>query len=372
MISSENTFINLSFFPIRKDLVDFIKARHKVDRRIYNRLEREWNVIQVGHLARGVQMRGGKKEKFFPSFSTFFAIPRKSMRYIQTKKPSVVLVHSFAFPLQTLVLKWMLPRDTTFIFQHHAEKPFRNPLKRLLQKRACRGGQAFFFAAKELAEQFVKARIIKDRGKIVEMMEVSTVIAPQPKHLAREALGLGEKTILLWVGRLNTNKDPMTVLRAMKVIKEQGRPLALYMVFGLEEMLEQVQSFIREVSLEDHVRLIGPVKHEVMEKWYSAADYYISASHYEGSGVALCEAMACGCVPVVTDIPSFRTMTRDGACAYLYRAGDHQQLAHILSKLDRAEDLKRGTLAIEIFQEDLSYEAIATKLYDTVSAIKKI
>ena len=41
---------------------------------------------------------------------------------------------------------------------------------------------------------------------------------------------------------------------------------------------------------------------------YSAADLFVVGSHHQGSGYALMEACACGAVPVVTAIPTFRLM----------------------------------------------------------------
>ena len=46
----------------------------------------------------------------------------------------------------------------------------------------------------------------------------------------------------------------------------------------------------------------------------------MSASHHEGSGYALIEAIACGVAPCVTDIPASRALT--GSIGRLWRAGD--------------------------------------------------
>ena len=56
-----------------------------------------------------------------------------------------------------------------------------------------------------------------------------------------------------------------------------------------------------------------------MEDWYNSADFIISASHYEGSGVAVCRKPChAGCIPILSDIPSFRAMTGEGSCGFLY------------------------------------------------------
>ena len=79
------------------------------------------------------------------------------------------------------------------------------------------------------------------------------------------------------------------------------------MLFGEKDLLEEIEKFIAEsLRLKDKVHLVGKRSHDELESWFSAADYYISSSHREGGSYALTEAMACGCIPIVTSIPSSR------------------------------------------------------------------
>ena len=57
-----------------------------------------------------------------------------------------------------------------------------------------------------------------------------------------------------------------------------------------------------------------------------AADVFVLGSHREGSGYSLIEALACGLPPVVTDIPSFRSLTAAGAVGALWPCGDARAL----------------------------------------------
>src|SRR6185295_19645288 len=84
----------------------------------------------------------------------------------------------------------------------------------------------------------------------------------------------------------------------------------LSMVYSESELLDDVQRRVKNsAALRQRVRLVGAVPHERMAAFFSAADLYVGGSHHEGSGYALIEACACGAVPVVTDIPTFRLIT---------------------------------------------------------------
>ena len=61
-----------------------------------------------------------------------------------------------------------------------------------------------------------------------------------------------------------------------------------------------------------------------------AADLFVLGSHREGSGYSLIEALACGLPPVVTDIPSFRSLTGGGAVGKLWPCDDPRALCEAL------------------------------------------
>ncbi|HEX3386522.1 MAG TPA: glycosyltransferase, partial [Mucilaginibacter sp.] len=87
------------------------------------------------------------------------------------------------------------------------------------------------------------------------------------------------------------------------------------------------------INLSPHresITLVGELPHDELQYWFNSADFTLSASHYEGSGTAVCEAMSCGCVPIVTDIPSFRMITDNGRCGLLYEPGNEHALLDAL------------------------------------------
>src|SRR5947209_9561398 len=54
----------------------------------------------------------------------------------------------------------------------------------------------------------------------------------------------------------------------------------------------------------------GPVAHETLLAYYHKASAYCQLSMDETFGVATAEAMSCGCIPVVSDVPSLEEVTR--------------------------------------------------------------
>jgi glycosyltransferase involved in cell wall biosynthesis len=80
-------------------------------------------------------------------------------------------------------------------------------------------------------------------------------------------------------------------------------------------------------GLSNRIHLHGYQKNEKLAAYYQAADVYLSASHIDGSSVALMESMACGCPALVSDIPSNLEWITDGVEGWAFHDGDADDLA---------------------------------------------
>jgi glycosyltransferase involved in cell wall biosynthesis len=296
----------------------------------------------------------------FLNLNSFFNLLKLS-RIINREKHSIVFLHGFNSPIQALILRTFLDKQIKLVVQHHAEKPYLNSFKGFIQKLAYRNLSAYVFATKALATQYIQKKIINEGGRIEEIMEGSTLFQLKDKQACRKALNLNDEKIFLWVGRLDVNKDPLTALKAFKAYKEQGANFKLYLFYHSASLEKEVTDYVSRNILSEHVILRGKVPHEELETWYNAADFFISASHYEGSGYALCEAMACGCVPIASSIPSFRMMTDEGRIGKLFEAGNSNDL---LAKLVEVEQINFNDARLSVrdqFANHLSFRAISEK-----------
>ena len=99
---------------------------------------------------------------------------------------------------------------------------------------------------------------------------------------------------------------------------------------------------------------------------------FVVGSHHEGSGYALMEALACGAMPVVTDIPTFRLLTADGTLGALWTPGDAGDCARALVAAPPESDAERERVA-DHFARELSWDAVgrrAVEIYRQVVAAR--
>ena len=297
--------------------------------------------------------------------------PWRMHRLIKKQKPDVVFVNGLIFPLQVLQLRVVLGNSVKIIGIHHAEKPFKG-LKKKFQRLADSCIDAYLFASSEFGKEWVQNGNISSRKKIYEVMEASSVFHPSDRNENLDRLSVKGHPVYLWVGRLNANKDPLTVVKAFLRFQQKHTAARLYMIYHEEDLLQEVKELLCQYeSATDVIRLIGKIPHEQMIDWYNNADFIISASHYEGSGVAVCEAMSCGCIPLLTDILSFRMMTGRGKCGFLYQPGNDNELLTVLLKTKNIDIEKERTKVLRQFKEELSFEAIGLKIEQVIKSLTK-
>ncbi|MGV3504798.1 MAG: glycosyltransferase family 4 protein [Adhaeribacter sp.] len=311
----------------------------------------------------------GVKFSFFRKKNRFWTIPFHTHRYLARLKPDLVLVQGLIFPLQVLCLRLALGPGPKILVQHHGEQPFKG-WRAVFQKLADRYIQAYLFTSSGNALPFMQANIISSRFKCYEVLEASTALQPQDKAEARSRLGISGHFNFLWVGRLNANKDPLTLLEAFGQYLQVNDQARLYLIYQEESLLPAVKDLVaQKPALQKALILVGRVPREQLATWYSAADYYVSASHQEGSGYALLEALACGCVPIVTDIPSFRRITGGGQFGYLYPAGNPGKLLACFLSLPEKQPEACSAALRRHFEKNLSFQAIARQLTALVTSL---
>ena len=226
------------------------------------------------------------------------------------------------------------------------------------------------FTHREQARPFVEAGVLPDAMPIFEVLEVSSWFTPGDQDEARRATGLGGEPCLLWIGHLDPNKDPLTVLAAFEAAAPHLADPHLWCCYESTELLQQVRDRVRSSGvLRDRVHLLGRIPHERVEHLGRAADFLIGGSHRESTGVAVVEAMACGATPLVSDIPSLRRITGEGEVGSLTPPGDSPAMTRALLEW-AARD--RSTLRRRVrkhFEERLSFDAVARQLCDAYEGV---
>jgi glycosyltransferase involved in cell wall biosynthesis len=334
--------------------------------------------------AEAIAAAGARRSAVVQRFPRRATIRRSGIEYVFTDRaigaavgalqPDVVHVNGLIFPVRTWALRRVLARPVAIVAQNHSDTAAmgRAPLLRFLGRATRDAVDAFLFAAPAHVERWRRAGFVAPTHQTHVVMEASTRLRPVPCGDARARTGVSGSPALVWIGRLNDNKDPLTVLDAFEMYALTSPDATMTMVFGTSGLVDAVRDRVaRSPTLRDRVRLVGSVPHEEIAVYLSAADLFIVGSHHEGSGYALIEALACGATPVVTRIPSFRLLTRDGEVGALWPPGDASGCADaIQTAAGRARDVPRERI-VDYFERHFSWAAIGRRAIAIYAGVRE-
>ncbi|MEM7284471.1 MAG: glycosyltransferase [Pseudomonadota bacterium] len=127
----------------------------------------------------------------------------------------------------------------------------------------------------------------------------------------RQEFGFHESMkVILSVGRLDHQKDPLLLLKAFAALR-QKRPDTGLVFIGEGVLRPDVEAVVREQSLGEVVKLPGLRNPDQIARYHNGADVYCLSSVYEGMPISLLEALACGTPAVSTDAGEARRLIRE-------------------------------------------------------------
>jgi glycosyltransferase involved in cell wall biosynthesis len=298
-------------------------------------------------------------------------LPRRLCALVRELRPDVVHFSGLGFSRELWILRSVLPR-VPIVAQAHSSL-MAVGWRRWYFRWGSELLDAAMFCAMGYGELFKRSGLLPELLPVFEVIEGSTSFIPGDRLEARAKSGLDGDPCLFWLGNLDANKDPIMVLDAVAAAAPALPALRLYMCFRGKSLLVEVRERLASnPALRERVVLIGELPHRAIETHLRAADFLVQASHREGSGYGVIEALACGTAPLVTDIPSFRRITGDGRFGALVPVEDAAAMAREIvawSRRDRAV-IRRSARAH--FERELSFGAIGHQLRETYARVMKL
>jgi glycosyltransferase involved in cell wall biosynthesis len=133
---------------------------------------------------------------------------------------------------------------------------------------------------------------------------------PAPDQAGKFA---GLKPYVLAVGNLQPRKNLARLAEAFAGVCRRGAPHRLVISGKTEWKESDVYSAIRAAGIEDRVLLPGYVPDADLPALYRDADVFVFPSLYEGFGLPVLEAMACGTPVVCSNAASLPEVAGDAA-----------------------------------------------------------
>jgi len=187
----------------------------------------------------------------------------------------------------------------------------------------------------EAGRQFIFSLGISDSRVVLTPFVVDNVWWRQrasevDRGTVRQTWGIPEDApVALFCAKLQPWKRPEDVLRAFAKANIWG---AYLVVAGDGAMRASLEATAKLLGIAERTRFLGFVNQTGLPSVYRSADILVLPSAYDPCPAVVCEAMLCGCPVVLSDAIRGRfDLVRDGETGFIYRCGDVEALAKILT-----------------------------------------
>lgn len=156
-------------------------------------------------------------------------------------------------------------------------------------------------------------------------------------YLRQKSAVSPETLCLLHVGATSPRKNILTVLKVLANLTMRGISVSLWKVGG--EFKDEHKDFIQKYDLKQKIiHFIKPDK-DTLEQIYNAADLLLSPSLYEGFGLTILEAMACGLPVITSNTSSLPEVAGNAAC--LVNPTDVEEIVMKICRIRQDADYRR-------------------------------
>jgi glycosyltransferase involved in cell wall biosynthesis len=221
-----------------------------------------------------------------------------------------------------------------------------------------RDAEAFVAMSRKIRDEMVRAGVAPERVALIPHSvdtERFCPATPGEREALRAALGLPKGLLAIFTGRLLRGKGLETLLAAFADVAPARPDLHLVLVgSGAGQALsveEGLRAEVGERGLAGRVTFAGRV--DAVEGYLRAADLFVFPSIFEGLGISLVEAAACGLPAVASRTGGIVDVVDEGRSGLLVTPGKADELGGALASLvaDAPARERMGTHARIVAQE---------------------
>ena len=143
----------------------------------------------------------------------------------------------------------------------------------------------------------------------------------------------GDVRIVIFAGRLESQKDPLLLVDAMAKLRKR-RPDVELLVVGQGRLEQAIRQRAADSGMEDRVHMHAPVSRHELASFYRACDVAVCSSAFESGARHVFESLACG-----TPVVSFDVGQAKSALAHLENVGllvEKRDACSLAAGLERA------------------------------------
>jgi len=143
----------------------------------------------------------------------------------------------------------------------------------------------------------------------------------------KKELGISRTKNVISIRHLMPIYNVESLIRAIPLVLKKF-PDTKFIVAGSGPDEKYLNELASSLNINGNILFLGLIPHSSLPQYLASSDIYVSTSLSDG-GVAIStlEAMACGLLPIVTDVGDIDDWIDDGKNGFIIPANDHQKLS---------------------------------------------
>lgn len=149
--------------------------------------------------------------------------------------------------------------------------------------------------------------------------------------------------VLLWLGIIMPHRRLQDAIEAVSRLKSQGFPVRLLLAgsgLSFPEYFNTLKALSTQLSVTQEVTFAGKVADEEIQDFYCACDAFLFPNENQTWGLAVLEAMACGCPVLVSSGAAVHEVLADGENAFLFPPRNPATLAARIQEIAKQPELR--------------------------------
>ena len=273
------------------------------------------------------------------------------------RKPLCVVVHHFDFTLQKEMSEGFSPtkffrryRKIGYSFLASFFKAFASFLVASLLKEANKIISVSNFSAKILRMCGVKKEKILVSGNGINFSEITKFCRSFNRKFFDG----------IFVGRISPEKGVYDLIAAWRIVASKRKEACLAIV-GEGPELENLKVKIQDLGLEDNVKIFGGLPDREMYKILCRSKIFVFPSRFEGWGLAVAEALACGLPVVCYEIPALREVFGRCKSVFFVSQFDSRAFAEKILQILEGFDVEVFRESSQKFARKFDWEKVFVK-----------
>jgi glycosyltransferase involved in cell wall biosynthesis len=263
-----------------------------------------------------------------------FTLPGGEVAMRISKKfniPYVIMSHGHDIP-------WFFPQQ---MFFYHLGLYFRI-------RKICRKSSALFLQTPEM-----KKNADKFTGKYHKNKNIVIPNACDTDFFTNLNLRQHDKLKIIYTGRFVTQKQPLAIIKALKIVKKNGIAFEMNYI-GNGPLLKKMQKAINNNNLQKEVKIVGWKTLNEIKEIYANSHLFVMPSKAEGMSVAIIEAMASGLYVLTSSEANKYNLVKDHINGFIIKNISPNSISDEILNFHKTFFLNKTEIPTEEFQTLIS------------------